>query len=42
MGNQYSEQYYIDKIDDLETEIEDTNDNLKQHRKCIKALNSED
>lgn len=39
MGNQYSEQYYIDKIDDLETEIEDTNDNLKQHRKCIKALN---
>lgn len=40
MGNQYSEQYYIDKIDDLETEIEDTNDNLKQHRKCIKALNS--
>jgi phage shock protein A len=40
MGNQYSEQYYIDKIDDLETEIEDTNDNLKEHRKCIKALNS--
>jgi len=40
MGNQYSEQYYIDKIDDLETEIEDTNDNLKQHRKCIKTLNS--
>ena len=25
MGNQYSEQYYIDKIDELETEIEDTN-----------------
>ncbi len=40
MGNQYSEQYYIDKIDELETEIEDTNDSLKQHRKCIKALNS--
>ena len=40
MGNQYSEQYYIDKIDELETEIEDTNDSLKQHRKCIKSLNS--
>lgn len=40
MGNQYSEQYYIDKIDDLETEIEDTNNSLKQHRKCIKTLNS--
>ena len=40
MGNQYSEQYYIDKIDELETEIEDTNDSLKQHRKAIKALNS--
>ena len=40
MGNQYSEQYYIDKIDDLETEIEDTNDSLKQHRKAIKSLNS--
>lgn len=40
MGNQYSEQYYIDKIDDMETEIEDTNNNLKEHRKCIKALNS--
>ena len=24
----------------METEIEDTNDNLKQHRKAIKALNS--
>ena len=40
MGNQYSEQYYIDKIDELETEIEDTNDSLKQHRKAIKSLNS--
>lgn len=40
MGNQYSEQYYIDKIDELETDIEVANDSLKQHRKAIKALNS--
>ena len=37
MGNQYSEQYYIDKINVKKTEIEDTNDSLKQHRKAIKA-----
>jgi hypothetical protein len=40
MGNQYSEQYYIDKICELETEIEDTNANLKHHCKLINNLNS--
>ena len=40
MGNQYSEQYYIDKIDELEREKEETEENFKKHRKAIKCLNS--
>ena len=40
MGNQYSEQYYIDKIVEMETSIEEKDNILKKQDKMIKALNS--
>lgn len=40
MGNQYSEQYYIEKISDLEDDIEKTRKELKSQTKVIKNLNS--
>mgnify|MGYP001063718914 CR=1 FL=1 len=40
MGNQYSEQYYIDKISSLEEDIYGLDQTLQIHRKSIKIFNN--